>query len=365
MSDDECIPIDLDAMWEEEPYKTDKGFGYHSIRMHPIMRSILKCEDTAITHENKDTFIQTRESVEAAVDAWGPSISYVKEEIITYELCRKAIENNSESICGVKPHLLTEAEYYELCKQVVSDNGCNLKYIPRYVQTQELTDIALNRSCIAIQHCLHKYKTYENCLVVVNKNGQLIEYVPKKFITKEMCMAAAKSRYPCLNHIPVEFISRELCKAAVEANGKNVEWVPDDYMSSELGYIAITSPEPSNPTPDMAGSNIQYIPAKCLTKEIIVESAKRWYPTYHRIPKECLTDEIENAVLDVSPECIKFMEQTPEKCMRAIRVNPYIIWNYIAKENITREMVDYVLSLQHVKHQYSDAFIEYLQSAVV
>ena len=133
-------------------------------------------------------------------------------------------------------------------------------------------------------------------------------------------------------------------------------------MSSELAYLAITSPAPSNPTSDMAGSNIQYIDAKYLTKEIIVESAKRWWCTYGRIPKECLTKDVEDAVLEVAPYCIKYMEQTPEQCMRAIKVKPWLIEDPIRRENITKEMAEYILSLPTQISRIGKEFIIYLES---
>ena len=353
---DECESVDFNDSSSDDECST--------IPLHYLHPLFLERGEYIISDKNKSTFIQTKESVEAAVKSWGPSISYIKEEFITYELCSKAIENCSESICGIKPHLLTDSEYYELCLQAISVNGCNLKYIPRYVQTQELTDIALNRSCIAIPYCLEKYKTYENCLAVVKKNGQLIQYVPIKFIDKEMCLAAVASNYPCLNYIPAEFITLELCETAVKANGGNIEWIPDKYMSSALGLSAVSTIDLYNDAKRSA-INIKHIPAKYITKDIIIEAVKRIDTVYSFVPNECITDEIENAVLDIAPQCIKFMKQTPEKCMRAITKNPYIIQNYISKENLTQKMVDYVLSLQYIKYQYSEQFVEYIQAAVV
>jgi hypothetical protein len=370
MSDSESfayeIITDSDDDMPTKPVNMNVTYGKSTIPLHPILA---RQYDILITEENRYTFEQTPASVEASVINWGPSIGYVRDEFITYELCVKAIENCRASICSIKPHLLSKPEYYNLCLQSVKENGWNAQYIPTKVQTQEFVDAAIKSSCGAIQFCLNKFKTYDNCFSAVQRNGQSIEHVPNKWIDPAMCMAAAKSRYPCLHLIPKEFITMELCEEAVKGDGVNIKYVPDEFMSSELGWLAIISPAPSHPCSTMAGSNVKYIPAKYLTKEIIVESAKRWFCTYNTIPKECITEEIEDAVLEVSPYCIKYMKQTPERCLKALKICPYIIESYIGtyieKENINCEMATYVLSLDdEIKNRIDDDTLEYLKSFI-
>lgn len=340
-SDYECDDI------PNKKVKMSVTYGHSTIPLHPCLA---RHYDILITEENKDSFVQTPESVLASVTNWGPSIGYVNDEFITYELCSKAIECCESSICSIKPHLLSKQEYYNLCLQSVSNNGWNMQYIPQEIQTQELCDVAVKAICWGYKFCLEKFKTYENSLLAVKRNGQIIEYVPRKFITQEMCEAAAKSRYPCLNHIPKEFLTKEICEMGVRANGENVRWVPEEFMSIDLAWIAINSSAPSNPSSDMAAANIQYIPGKFLTKEIIVDSAKRWYCTYSRIPKECLTEDVEDAVLEVSPYCIKHMKQTPERCMKAFKSCPSVLSDCLALENITREMVEHLETLSEKEY---------------
>jgi hypothetical protein len=246
---------------------------------------------------------------------------------------------------SINPQLLTKEQYYELCLNSVKNNGWNMKFIPKSIYTQELVDAAINSACWAIQYIEEKFKTPENCLEAVKGNGQTMGFVPRQFITNEMCELAVKTRYECLNHIPKEYLTQKICEMAVKANGKNVEWVPDEYMSSDLALEAIRSPAPSNPNSDMAGANIQYIKGKFLTKEIIVESARKWFSTFQTIPKEYLTEEIEEAVLDVAPFCIKWIKQTPERCMKAFKMCPSVITDYIDTQNITKEMVEHLDTL--------------------
>lgn len=312
-----------------------------------------------ITDKNYDTFVQTPESVLESVKMWGSSIQYVHNEFITYELCKEAIYNDSHAIEDIIPLLLTSDEYYKLCLQAVTQNGWDMKYIPTNIQTQELVDAAINSICWAIQYCLDEYKTYENCLSAVRRNGQTLKFVPAHLIDSHMCELAAQSRYPCLDLIPEEFLTADICKMAVAGDGENVKWVPNRFMSTELAYLAITSPAPSNPSSDMAGSNIQYIKAQFLTKEIILESVKRWSATYGRIPREAITEEIDEAALEISPYCIRYMKQTPERCMKAFRSCPSIlIHNCIELENITREMVQHLETLDKATKKYIKKFMK-------
>ena len=335
-SDYECDDI------PNKKVKMNVTYGHSTIPLHPCLA---RRYDTLITEENRDTFEQTPESVLASVTNWGPSIGYVRDEFITYELCSKAIECCESAICSIKPSLLSKDEYYNLCLQSVSKNGWNMQYIPQEIQTQELCDTAVKAICWGYKYCLEKFKTYENSFSAVKRNGQIMEYVPKKLIDYEMCEAAAKSRYPCLNHIPKEFLTKEICEMGVRANGENVKWVPDEFMSSDMAWLAIKSPAPSNPSPDMAGGNIRHIPSKYLTKELIVESARLWWCTYGLIPKECITEEIEEEVLEVAPYCLRAMKQTPERCMKAMKKYPSVLYDCIALENITVELVEYFESL--------------------
>jgi hypothetical protein len=360
----ECESISGDEIQEASEYElSDSEENPPKLFTIPLHSCLRRGKPHLITEENYKTFIQTPESVLESVEEWGPSIAYVKDELINYELCKKAVENHSGAICSINPTLLSQEEYYNLCLQSVTKNGFNTKFVPKFIQDQRFVDAAIKSSCWALPHCVDKYKTYENCLSAVKRNGQTMESVPRHLITKEMCEFAAKSRYPCLNHIPKEFLTQEICEMAVGGNGENVKWVPDEFMSYDLAMLAITSPAPSNPSSDMAGSNIQYIKGQFLTKEIIVESVKRWWPTYSRIPKECLIKEVEDAILDVSPYCIKNMEQTPERCMRVIKDKHWLIEDAIKRENITKEMAEYILSLpKQNKKRFSKDLMKYVKS---
>lgn len=305
MSDDLCSISSSEIPEADDEYPIqDIPYRFRRIPLHPI----LACrERVLLTEENQYTFKQTAKRCRQSVEAWGPSIAYVHDEFITYELCKLAIKSTEHSIGCINPRLLKQEEYYQLCLAAAKENGWTMRDIPQHVQTQALCDAGIRSICWAIQFCREEFKTYDNCLSAVSRNGATIEHVPRKFIDKQMCWAAVQARYVCLNLIPKEFLTQDLCIQAVESHGENIRYVPDEFMSSELAMIAIQSPGETAPS-NMAGAHIQYIPAKYLTKEIIVESAIRWYPTFKCVPKECLNDDIKQAVLEVAPICRQYME---------------------------------------------------------
>jgi hypothetical protein len=309
-----------------------------------------------LTHRNKDTFEQTAENVLLSMEKWGANIQYVRDEFITYEVCKAAIDDDNSALQYIKRKLLTEAEYYNLCLHAVGYNGWCMRYIPSDVQTQELCDVAVESICWALQYVRDEYKTYENCMSAVGRNGQILTHVPQGFIDMAMCVAAVESKYECLDMIPQEFVTAELCHKAVSAIGENAKHVPEEYMSVELAFIAIRTPAPCNPSGDMAASNVRFIPAKYITWDLALEAVRKWCPVYGWIPDVHKTDEFDNAVLDTTPYCIRYMKQTPEKCMRALRVNYRVIETAIKEESLTREMAEYVLGLPRkiTKYMYKE-----------
>ena len=105
--------------------------------------------------------------------------------------------------------------------------------------------------------------------------------------------------------------------------------------------------------------------SKMTTREEILEDCRVAYWRYNNIPNELITDELNKEILKVSPYCIKYIEQTPENCMIAIRGQPLVAEESIEKENITREMVEYILGLSdEIKEQFMDEDWDYWKSLI-
>ncbi len=345
-----------DEVETERPYKP----GYSTLPLHPIMERMLP---PSITERNRHMYMQTPETVLASVESWGPSIAYVRDEFITYDLCEAAIKCHSGSIYSIKPHLLSEREYYDLCMLSVADNGWNLKFIPAEVQTQELCNAAVKSTCWSLQYVRDEFKTYDDCYSAVSRNGQILQYVPAHLIDEAMCVAAAKTRYPCLEFIPRQYLTREMCYDSVKGDGMAIKDVPEEFMSSELAYLAITSPAPCSSNEDSAGNNMRHVPPQYLTREIILTALKKHCYVYSCVPAEYLTDEFKNEILDVSPRCIQYMVQTPANCLRALKASWRVLRYDIKRQNITREMAAYAMTLgREYKIDFGKELYRYLRS---
>jgi hypothetical protein len=57
------------------------------------------------------------------------------------------------------------------------------------------------------------------------------------------------------------------------------------------------------------------------------------------------------------------MKQTPERCLKAIKGCPYAIESQIEKENITKEIAEYIFSLDNkIKNRIDDDILDYLKT---
>jgi hypothetical protein len=85
---------------------------------------------------------------------------------------------------------------------------------------------------------------------------------------------------------------------------------------------------------------------------------RRWSSAYPDIPEECITEEIEDAVLDIAPFCIRFMKQTPARCIKAIKLCPFVLIDGIDPENLTSDMLEHLESLPEKTYESIKKMIE-------
>jgi hypothetical protein len=312
--------------------------------------------------ENQHTYIQTPESCRHSVKMWGASIAYVRDEFITFDLCKRAVKKDGYAIRCINRTLLTPEEYYQLALIAVKQNGFCFSEVPGDIQTQELCDAAVESSCWALPYCYRDFRTPALCLSAVSRNGQTLQHCPEEHITPELCLAAIKSGYECMEYVPRKYITYELCKAAVEASGRNIEHVPEELMSSEIGLAAVKT-SGQNEAYSMAGNNIRFIPAKYMTKEIILEAMKSCPHSYSHIPKEILSDEINDAILEQRPISIVWMEQTPAHLIKAVQCDLNVL-QHIKKSVITKEIAEYITALPDAQEKFDTESWDYLKTLV-
>jgi hypothetical protein len=157
--------------------------------LHPILRA-QKSPNAMLDEDNYATFRQTPQTVKRSVMMWGPSLQYVRPELITYELCELAISHHSGAIACVPRDRFSAEEYHALCLFAVSDNGFTLQEIPRDAITTEIVQAAHRHTCCAIMHTPREFLTEELCWRAIERNGDMLEYVPAEYVTDEMRRAA-------------------------------------------------------------------------------------------------------------------------------------------------------------------------------
>jgi hypothetical protein len=145
-----------------------------------------------IDEENHRGFRQTPQTVKTSVRMWGPSLQYVRPDLITYKLCKLAILSHDGAIEYVPRDKFTEEEYHTLCLLAVSDNGFTLKEIPKDAINREIVEAAHRHTCCAIMFTPREFLTEELCWKAIARNGEMMEYVPADLATEEMRKAAAE-----------------------------------------------------------------------------------------------------------------------------------------------------------------------------
>ena len=147
---------------------------------------------SVIDEENYKGFRQTPKTVKTSVRMWGPSLQYVRPDLITYKLCQQAILCHDGAIEYVPRDKFTAAEYHTLCLLAVSNNGFILKEIPKDAIDREIVEAAHRHTCCAIMFTPREFVTEELCWKAIERNGEMIEYVPADLATDEMRTAAAE-----------------------------------------------------------------------------------------------------------------------------------------------------------------------------
>lgn len=101
-------------------------------------------------------------------------------------------------------------------RELVNENGQNLKHVPI------------------------ELKTFELCETAVSQDGLAIEFVPAELMTEELCELAirttkkSKQKLTIFKFIPDELKTSETCIELVNANGQNLKHVPDRLKTFEV-----------------------------------------------------------------------------------------------------------------------------------
>ena len=180
--------------------------------------------------------------------------------------------------------------------------------------------------------------------------GGLISKVQKKFITSSMCETYLKEGGQ-LSQIPHKYINHKTCKIYIEQGGSLVD-IPEEYIDKPLcsNYIEqggnikhvprkLIGPKLMDSYKIQSIDDLEYIPEKYITEEIVNEACK-YGTNIEYIPEKYITKEMcENYIEDAGD-----LKNVPRKYITKELVSKYIenggtILN-VPSKYVTMDMID-------------------------
>ena len=230
--------------------------------------------------ENKRAaiLIKIKDEFRAGHIIWSEFLENIPKDLLSTEICRQLIENETRFFPGVPEEYIDE----EMCYYVVQNRGDFLKYIPEKFKTQELCNKAVETSGVyAIEDVPEDNRTPELYTIMVKQNTKhyaniettdtswlrerimeplsiipkemqsskmyeiiaeiypypeiFLRIVPENLITQKICMELAKRDGRVLKNIPKEMKTRDLCIETIK-NGGDIEEVPEEFRNADM-YI--------------------------------------------------------------------------------------------------------------------------------
>lgn len=276
--------------------------------------------------------LQWSDVVEIAISLNGNLIRCIKEELLSYELCMKALESTGNCFNYIPSKFWDR----ELCTYAVNQNEYNLDVIPEKYVTQEMCNQAIKRCGYILEHMPDRFKTKEICLTAVSatKYAAKIDYVPVEILDKDICIAWLLNenswKVNPLDKIPRELWDYDICHAAVKADGNELEKIPSEFITPEICLDAVIEDNRASKfvplelfTMEMAYAMVantalcfENIPAKVLNEEICLKAIShgdRYAGTVlGDIPDDIITQRICDAAVQKSVWSLKYV---PERFM--------------------------------------------------
>ena len=167
----------------------------------------------------------------------------VPDNKITYEICIIAVKTNSYALKYIpKYNIMTDKQYYELYKEVVTQDGLALKFVPENNKTLDICEKAVTQNGKALEFVPNEKKTFDICEIAVTKNGLALEFVPDEKKTFNIYNKAVTQNSGALKHVEILFnnITEEqyykLCEKAIENDSFSIYDVKADNMTDQKYY---------------------------------------------------------------------------------------------------------------------------------
>ena len=222
--------------------KIYKGYSTENVYKHekicddltlPICDTNKQCEQLILKNLFNIVFIKdellTENLCKNVVRQYGCLLKYIPNEKRTIEICKLAIEQDQFAL------LYVEEQTDELCKLAVLKNGYALKCVKE--QTEEICILAMKQNKDAIMYV--KNQTEEICKISVQQNGLSLMYIKNQ--TDEICKLAVRQNGLSICHVNCQ--TEEICKLAVQQNGWALKYV--EHQTEEICKLAIRQNENS------------------------------------------------------------------------------------------------------------------------
>jgi hypothetical protein len=114
-----------------------------------------------------------------------------------------------------------------------------LIHVPEDMKTYKVCYKAIENDCYSLEFVPDEHRDRAICLKAVSKYGGALDCVPIKLRDKEMCWTAVNKSTYVFGYIPLEIRDYELCKKVVEKDGSAICDVPEIHKTTELCTIAM------------------------------------------------------------------------------------------------------------------------------
>ena len=122
-------------------------------------------------------------------------------EVITYDLCLKAVRSAGCALSFVPEHYLDK----RMIRAAVEADAAALNFVFTHHSDDVKAAIADVIEDIPLKHLPDHFKTYDVCLAQVSQQGRQLRYVPFPLIDKKMVGAALASNKWAVEYVPVTF----------------------------------------------------------------------------------------------------------------------------------------------------------------
>lgn len=321
------------------------------------------------------------------VDLNGMLLCHIPPNCITLEIYLKALNNNYYSIeyLDVNNNVTFE-DCLMLCEKYVQVDGLLLEFINEKFKTLKICQLALDQNIYAFEYIhlsdeITNDVYYEICKNVLKQDGMLLKYINTSFLTNELCEISIKQNGDAIDYVPRNMKTYNICKQSVTYNCENLLKIPYEFKNCEIYVEALKqdglllSNINDDYTMDMCNVAIEQNPhaLKFILNKLTEKSNDQ-----DDINKLCLTS------INKDPSCLKYIEDPTKEMYEAAVKNDYTMFaemlpqyqseqfcmeilekhldafRYIDKKKQTYIMCKYVLDKDPSCYTYVNQELKYL-----